>query len=85
VQYAEDGADLVVVPGHAERKTWWHHLTGAATPVRVLVDGAWQPAEAEVLEPGDVDYVAARAAYQQRWPRPVLPSMQPVVRLRVRD
>lgn len=82
VQYAVDGGDLVVVPGHAERKTWWRNLRGAATLVPVLVDGSWRTAEAEVLEPGDPDYVLARAAYQRRWPRPVLPSLQPVVRLR---
>ena len=39
VQYAVDGDDLVVVPGHADRKSWWRNLRGEGAAVRVRLRG----------------------------------------------
>jgi hypothetical protein len=68
VQYALDGDELLVVPGHADRKSWWRNLRDPGTPLRVLYDGRWVAAQAEIVEPGDQRYEAAVATYQLRWP-----------------
>lgn len=81
VQYAAAGDALAVVPGHAERKTWWRNVAPTPTPVRVLRDGAWTPARARRLAPGDPGYAGARAAYERRWRRAALPADQVVVLL----
>jgi hypothetical protein len=83
VQYAAGAGDLVVVPGRAERKSWWRNLAGPVTPVEALVDGAWRPATAALLRPGDDGYAEALAVYRSRWARVRLPEDQPVVRVRV--
>jgi hypothetical protein len=83
VQYAEDDAGLVVVPGGAERKTWWRNLRGGATPIEVLLAGRWQPAAAEVLRPDDPARAQALSTYQGRWPKVRLDPDAPVVRIRV--
>lgn len=56
---------LVVVPGHAEHKTWWRQL-GASPYVEVLDRGAWRPARARVVEPGSLEWSVARSAYVAR-------------------
>jgi hypothetical protein len=67
VEYASDGDDMFVVPGHAERKTWWRNVDHGGTHVDVLVAGSWLPAEAELLLPGDPEYVHAATTYRRRW------------------
>ena len=82
VQYAVDSLGLVVVPGHAERKTWWTNLREPATPVAVLWTGDWVPGAAALLSPGDPGYAVARSTYHRRWPHAQLPPGQVVVRIR---
>lgn len=82
VQYAVASAGLVVVPGHPERKTWWHNVEGSLTPVEILREGDWGPASARLLVPGDPGYDAALGAYVRRWPRTSITSDQPLVLVR---
>lgn len=82
VQYAVDDGTLLVVPGHAERKTWWRNLRGRSAPVEVLWRGEWVPGRAELLEPGDPGHAESLATYAARWPRAALPEGQVVVRIR---
>ena len=82
VQYAVDHDGLVVVPARAETKTWWTNLVRPGTPVEVLWERGWHPARAYLLRPGDAGYDDARASYQERWRRIVLPDDQVVVRIR---
>lgn len=67
VQYAAEGEDFLVIPGHADKKTWWRNVEQTGTPVEVLREGSWLSAEAELLLPGDPTYVHATAAYRKRW------------------
>jgi hypothetical protein len=67
VQCAAAGDDVLVIPGHAYKKTWWRNLEHGGTPVEVLRDGYWRSAQAELLLPGDPTYVHAAAAYRKRW------------------
>ena len=85
VQYAVDDWGLVVVPGHAEQKTWWRNLRDGPTEVEVLLDGAWHPATATVLRHGDRGRSAAVSTYRRRWPRTEVTHHQPVVRVGVRQ
>ncbi len=85
VQYAVDDLGLVVMPGHAESKTWWRNLTDGPTDVEVLLDGSWHPATATVLCHGDRGRAAAVATYRRRWTRAVVAHDQPVVRVGVRQ
>jgi hypothetical protein len=82
VQYAAEGDDLLVVPGHADRKTWWRNLDHDGTRVEVLRDGRWLSTEAELLLPGDPTYVHAAAAYRKRWRQFEPEAGEPVVVLR---
>lgn len=82
VQYAVAPDGLVVVPGHPERKTWWHNLDVAPTPVEVLRDRSWAPASARLLVPTDPDYDTELAAYLERWPRTDATPDQPLVLVR---
>jgi hypothetical protein len=79
VQYALDGDDLLVVPGHADRKTWWRNLRDPGTPLEVLYDGRWVAAQAELVQAGDLRYEAAVATYQLRWPHSEPSVWEPVV------
>lgn len=82
VMYARDRQGMVVVPGHAERKTWWR-LLRRVPRVHLLVDGRWEPGTAVVLGPRDTAYRGARTAYLARFPRAGLPDDQPIVRVQV--
>lgn len=82
VQYAVDDAGLVVVPGRADRKSWWRNLGQPETPVGVLWSGDWVPGRADLLRPGDEGHAEALATYRHRWPRAHLPDSQIVVRIR---
>jgi len=82
VQYVEDGNTLVVSPGNATSKTWWRNLRGGPTAIEVLLDGRWQPAQGEVIRPGDADYDSLRASYVRRWPKASAVG-EPVVRIEV--
>ncbi len=62
------GTSLVVLPGHADRKTWWHQIHDEPS-VEVLDRGRWVPARAAVLEHGSLGWAVARAAYRDRWRR----------------
>lgn len=79
VQYAVDGDDLVVVPGHADRKSWWRNLKAPDTPVEVLYEGRWISARAEVVMPGARGYEAEADAYRYRWLRSEPTVWEPVV------
>jgi len=80
VQYAEDRAGLVVVPGQPATKTWWRNLADRPAEIGILLDGRWQRATAQVLQPGDLAYAVACATYQQRYPRPMI-ARGPIVRV----
>jgi hypothetical protein len=67
VQYATTGDDLVVVPGHADRKTWWRNLRSPGTQVEVLAGGRWVSASAELVTAGEHGYEEAVTAYRHRW------------------
>lgn len=82
VQYAVDSEGIVVVPGHAETKSWWRNLTGRPTPVEVLWRGGWEPGVAEVLRVYDADHARALDTYLGRWPRASFPAGQVLVRIR---
>lgn len=81
VQYAAVGDDLVVVPGHPDRKSWWRNLQDRDVPVEVLHDGRWLQARAELMTPGDRSYERAMAAYLQSWPHSEPGPWEPVVLL----
>ena len=81
VQYAVASAGLVVVPGHPERKTWWHNVDSTLTPVEVLREGDWGPASARVLVPGDPLRRRARRL-PAPWPRTPMAPDQPLVLVR---
>jgi hypothetical protein len=81
VQYAEDDAGLVVVPGHPEQKQWWRNLGAGPTELEVLLDGEWRVASAVVLGPGDRGRAAAVLTYRRRWPRIEVAQRQPIVRI----
>jgi MFS family permease len=59
-------SSLVVLPGHPERKSWWHQLDRRPY-VEVLDAGDWVPARARVIEHGSVEWSVARSAYVARW------------------
>ena len=83
VHYAElDTGELLVVPGHPDRKTWWTNLGHDAAPVRILHGADWEPAYASLLLPDDVLYPSARHEYERRWPHIRLPLDQPLVSIR---
>jgi deazaflavin-dependent oxidoreductase (nitroreductase family) len=85
VMVAESSAgQLVVLPGHPERKTWWRNLD-AQPELRVLVGGRWRRAEAQMCGPQDPAWPAALATYQKRWSRvPVSPN-SPLVQIRLSE
>jgi hypothetical protein len=78
VQYATTPDGLVVLPGHAEAKTWWRNLRQPA-PVEALMSGEWHTGVGVVLLPGDPRYTAVLSSYQRRWPRAGIPNGAPVV------
>src|SRR4051794_1481811 len=51
---------LVVLPGHAERKTWWRQLD-RGPDIAVLDAGAWVPARARVVQQGSLEWSVARS------------------------
>jgi F420H(2)-dependent quinone reductase len=61
-------SSLVVLPGHPERKSWWHQLE-TESRVELLDGGDWVAARARVVEHGTVEWSVARAAYVARWRR----------------
>jgi deazaflavin-dependent oxidoreductase (nitroreductase family) len=75
VQYARHGDRLVVLPGHAGRKTWWRNLTGGAE-VSVRLGGVARHGRAEILYAGTPAFQAALGDYLRRFPRarPVVSS-----------
>jgi hypothetical protein len=82
VQYAVAGEDLVVVPGHADRKSWWRNLREPGTAVDVLFEGRWVTVRADLVTAGGPGYEAAVTAYQRRWPHSDPTVWEPVVVLR---
>jgi hypothetical protein len=73
--------DVVVMPGHANRKTWWRNVP-ARPDVEVFVHGTWQPGTAVLLRCGDPRWDQARTAYAARF-RDVRSSGQPFVMVRL--
>jgi hypothetical protein len=82
VQYAFDGHDLVVFPGHPEGKRWWRNLHGGA-PVAVRSEGSWHDGTGRVMWADDQDYQGALVAYRRRFPRTSIPLDAPLVRVDV--
>jgi hypothetical protein len=60
--------ELLVLPGHPDRKTWWRNVDPAWV-VSVLDRGSWTTAKARLLRSGSPGYAVARSAYLARWPR----------------
>ena len=58
-------SSFVVLPGHPDRKTWWHQLR-KHPQVAILDRGTWVPARARTLEPGSLEWSVARSAYVSR-------------------
>lgn len=63
---APDG-DLIVVPGHRERKQWWRNLRHGA-PVRVRVRGRVPGGHGEVVG-DDAELAEAERVYLECFPR----------------
>jgi hypothetical protein len=80
VQYAVDGHDLVVFPGHPEGKRWWRNLRDGA-PVAVMSEGSWHDGTGRVMWADDRDYQRALVAYWRRFPRTSIPLDAPLVRV----
>lgn len=72
------GRELIVVPGHPDRKRWWRNLAHHSE-VRVLRDGTWHDATAAVLTAQDPAWIWARGVYVQEFPRTAVGSTQPLV------
>ena len=53
VQFSQEGKEVWILVGFAEKKRWWHNLTGGAT-VRLFIKGKWQNGQAIVLR-GEAD------------------------------
>jgi hypothetical protein len=68
VQYAREGASIIVLPARPDTKRWWHNLEEPAV-VEMLVRGHWLQGRARVVHTGDPGYSRALQAYEQRWPR----------------
>ena len=69
VQYVQEGGVIYIVPGAAEKKTWWRNLRGGA-PVRLLLKGQSVAGNATLLEgPADCErIVPALNIYLQGFP-----------------
>jgi deazaflavin-dependent oxidoreductase (nitroreductase family) len=74
---APDG-NLILVPGHPERKQWWRNLRHGA-PVQVQVQGRVLDGHGEVVD--DAELADAERVYLERFPRarPALRPDQPVI------
>jgi hypothetical protein len=81
VQYAAEGATLVVYPSHSERKNWWHNVAAAA-PVAAWLDGRWRVGVGVVVTPDQPGWAAACAIYGARFPK-VTVSDDVLVRIRL--
>jgi hypothetical protein len=79
VRYAVAPGGLVVVPGRADRKSWWRNIGHEPTPVAVLRDGVWVSGSACLIGAEDPAHPVVVADYLRRWPRTALPADQPVV------
>jgi deazaflavin-dependent oxidoreductase (nitroreductase family) len=69
VQYVQDGETIYIVPGAAEKKTWWRNLRGGATVI-LRLRGKQKPGRAALLE-GETDVESIAAAftpYLKRFP-----------------
>jgi deazaflavin-dependent oxidoreductase (nitroreductase family) len=67
VMYARRGGDLIVLVGHAPRKSWWRNL-GDSADVTVTLQGRQQGMRATVLE-AETERAEALRAYRERFPR----------------
>ena len=68
VSYVEDAGDLLVFVDQAGDKLWWRNLRGGA-PVRVLLRGRWQAAQAEAAWEADPEALArGLARFVAAWP-----------------
>jgi deazaflavin-dependent oxidoreductase (nitroreductase family) len=69
VNYVRQGQILYIVPGMAEKKTWWRNLRGGAT-VQLVLEGKKTSGEARLLE-GEAEAIARIDAvwlYLSRFP-----------------
>ena len=69
VQYVQDGEHIYIVPGFAEKKTWWRNLKGGAD-VQVTLKGQTKPGRGILLERGTDanEIVKALEAYIRCFP-----------------
>lgn len=69
-QYLSSGADVVILVGRAESKSWWRNFT-EARDVDVLVRGTWRTMSAQALMGATEPETAAPLfdAYLERFPR----------------
>lgn len=75
VMAAPDGADLVVVAGQHDAKTWWRNFTTTPQDVTVRSRGRVLQRSARRLAAGDPGYEHAVASYRRTFPRvPVEPA-----------
>jgi deazaflavin-dependent oxidoreductase (nitroreductase family) len=49
VQYVQDGNNVYIVPGYAEKKTWWRNLKGGAD-MQITLKGQTKPGRGILLE-----------------------------------
>jgi len=83
VQYARDEERLVVLPQHAESKTWWRNFL-APQPVSVRLRGRLHAGIARVVRPGDPAWEEDRQLYESRWRRLAGGVAGPLVEITIR-
>ena len=69
VQYVQDASNIYIVPGYAEKKTWWHNLKGGLE-VRLRLKGQTLSGYGTLLQPEAEaeEILRAFGLYLQRFP-----------------
>jgi len=78
VEYTRDGDRIVVLAGRGRTKSWWHNFL-SPHPVRVWLDGRWQPGTATVARSGHPHRTDLLATYRSTHPRVPAGSDDPLV------
>ena len=81
VMAAPAGADLVVVVGQPDAKTWWRNFTTTPQEVTVRSSGRVLHRSARRLAAGDPGYEDAVASYRRAFPRVAVEPSAPVLLL----
>jgi len=85
VMAAPSGADLVVVAGQHDAKTWWRNFTTVPQDVTVRSRGRGLHRSARLLVAGDPGYGDAVASYRGTFPRVPVEPAAPVLLLVAED